>query len=69
MWEYLSRYKGYDIWRSKDGCGLRCYARSYPNSGGTVEPSGILRAYTLKAIRSIIDEDVKADEAIETGSR
>jgi len=70
MWEYLSRYKGYDIWRSKDGSGPRCYARSFPlTDGGRVEPSGVLRVYSLKAIRDIIDEDVRQDQAIERGSR
>ena len=70
MWEYMSRYKGYDIWRSKDGSGIRCYTRSYPwADGGTVEPSGVLRVYSLKAIRAIIDEDAKADLAIERGNR
>ena len=69
MWEYLTRYKGYNVWRSKDGSGPRCYTRSYPTDGGTVEPSGVLRVYSLKAIRAIIDEDCKADLAIERGSR
>ena len=70
MWEYLTRYKGYDIWRSKNECGLRCYTRSYPwADGGTVEPSGVLRVYSLKAIRAIIDEDVRQDKAIEIGNK
>ena len=66
MWELLNRYKGMDIWRGRDAEGRTCYSRTYPwADGGSVQPTGVLKVYSLKAIRAVIDEDVKADALIE----
>ena len=55
-----------DVWRGKDAEGRECFTRSYPCSDGTtVTPSGVLVVYSRKAIRAVIDEDVKADALIE----